>query len=64
MPSSSYQLEGQVFNGVELVSASHMDMEDEVLNPDPRVYRSVVRLYVHGLESLWKFMIQYLIGEA
>ena len=64
MPSSSFQLEGQVFNGVEVVSVSHMDMEDEVLNLDPRVCRSVVRLYVHGLESLWKFMIQYLIGEA
>ena len=64
MPSWSFQLEGQVFDGVEIVSASHMDMEDEVLNPDPRVCRPVVRLYVHGLESLWKFVIQHLIGEA
>ena len=64
MPSWSFQLEGQVFDGVEIVSASHMDMEDEVLNPDPRVCRSVVCLYVHGLESLWKFVIQHLIGEA
>ena len=41
-----------------------MDMEDIVLNPDPRVYCSVVRLDVYGFESLWKFMIQHLIGEA
>ena len=62
--SWSFQLEGPVFDGVEIVSASHMDMEDEVLNPDPRVCRSVVCLYVHGFESLWKFVIQHLIGEA
>ena len=64
MLSWSLQLEGQVFDGVEIISTSHMDMKDNVLDPDPRVCRSVVRLYVHGLESLWKFMIQYLIGEA
>ena len=52
------------FDDVEIVSVSHMDMEDEVLNPDPRVCRSVVCLYVHGFESLWEFMIQHLIGET
>ena len=64
MPSWSFQLEGQVLDGVEIISASHMDLGEEVLNPDPRVYHSVVRLYVHGFESLWKFVIQHLIGEA
>ena len=64
MPSRSFKLEGQVLDGVEVVSASHMDMEDEVLNPDPGVCRSVVRLYVHGLESLWEFVVQHLIGET
>ena len=64
MSSWSFKLEGQVLDGVEIVSASHMDVEDEVLNPDPRVRRFVVRLYVHGFESLWKFVIQHLIGET
>ena len=64
MPSWSFQLEGQVFDGVEIISASHVDVKDKVRNPDPRVCRSVVCLYVHGFESLWKFMIQHLIGEA
>ena len=64
MPSWSFQLEGQIFNGVEIISASHVDMKDKVLNRDPRVCRSVVCLYVHRFESLWKFMIQHLIGEA
>ena len=64
MPSWSFQLEGRVFDGVEIISASHVDVKDKVLNLDPRVYRSVVCLYVHGFESLWKFVIQHLIGEA
>ena len=41
-----------------------MDMEDVVLNPDPGVCCSVVRLYVYEFESLWKFMIQHLVGET
>ena len=49
---------------MEIVSTSHMYMEDKFLNPDPRVCGSVVRLYVHWFESLWEFMIQYLIGET
>ena len=49
---------------MEIISVSHVDVKDEVLNPDPRVCRSVVRLYVLGFESLWKFVIQHLIGEA
>ena len=64
MPSWSFQLEGQVFDGVEIISTSHMDMKDKVLDPYPRVYSSVVCLYIHGFESFRKFMIQHLIGEA
>ena len=64
MPSWPFKLEGQVFNGMEIVSTSNMNMEDEVLYLDSRVCGSVVRFYVHWFESLWEFMIQHLIGEA
>ena len=64
MPSWSFQLEGQVFNGMEIISASHVDVKDKVLYPDPGVCRSVICLYIQGFKSLWKFMIQHLIGEA
>ena len=64
MPSWSFQLEGRVFDGVEIISASHVDVEDKVLNPDSRVCCSVVCLYIHGFKSFWKFMVQHLIGEA
>ena len=59
-----FEFEGSILNGMEIISPSHMDMEDIVLNPDPRVYCSVVCLYVYGFESLWKFMVQHLIGET
>ena len=64
MPSWSFQLEGKVFDGVEVIPTSHVDMKDKVLDPDPWVCRSIVCLYVHGFESLWKFVIQHLISEA
>ena len=61
MSTWSFQLEGQVFDGVEIISASHMDVKNKVLC---RVCRSVVCLDVYEFKPLWKFMIQYLIGEA
>ena len=64
MSSWSLQFEGKVFDGVEVIPTSHEDMKDKILNLDPRVHRSVVCLYVHGFESMWKFVIQYLFGEA
>ena len=64
VPTWPFEFEGQILNGVGIISSSHMDMEDIVLNPDPRDCCSVVCLYVYGFESLWKFMVQYLIGET
>ena len=64
MPSWSLQFERKVFDGVEVIPTSHVYVKDKIFNPDPRVGRSVVWLYIHGVESLWKFMIQHLIGEA
>ena len=49
---------------MEIVSASHMDMKDKVLDPDPWVCSSIVCLYIYGFKSFRKFVIQYLIGEA
>ena len=64
MPSWPFQLEGKVFDGVEVIPTSHVDMKDKILNLDPRVCCSVVCLYFHGFESLWKFVIQHLFSEA
>ena len=64
MPSWAFKLEGLVLDGMEIISTSHVDMEDKVLNPDPRVCGLVVHLYVQWFESFWKFVVQHLIGET
>ena len=64
MSSWSLQLEGKVFDGVEVIPTSHVNMQDKILDPDPWVCRSVVCLYVHRFEALWEFMVQYFFGEA
>ena len=64
MSSWSLQLERKVFDGMEIISPSHVDMKDKVLNLDPRVCCSIVCLYVHRFESFWEFMLHYFIGEA
>ena len=64
MLSWPFQLEGKAFDGVEVIPTSHVDVEDKIFNPDPRVCRSVVCLHVYGFESLWKFMVQHIIGET
>ena len=64
MPSWSFQIEGQVFDGMEVIFVSHVDVKNKFLNLDHRVCRSVVCLYVYGFESLWKFMVQHLVSET
>ena len=64
MPSWSLQFEGKIFDGVDVVPTSHVDMQDKILDPDPGVCRSVICLYVHRFKTLWKFMVQHLFGEA
>ena len=64
MPSWPFQLEGRVFDGVEVIPMGHVYMKDKILNPDPRVCCSVICLYVHGFEPLWKFVVQHLVGET
>ena len=64
MPSWPLQFEWKVFDGVEVIPTSHVDMKDKILNPDRRVCRSIICLYVHRFETLWEFMVQYFFGEA
>ena len=64
MSSWSLLLEGKVFDGVEVIPTSHVNMQDKILDPDPWVCRSVVCLYVHRFKALWEFMVQYFFGEA
>ena len=64
MSSWSLQFEGKVFDSVEVIPTSHVNMQDKILDPDPWVCRSVICLYVYRFQALWKFMVQYFVGEA
>ena len=64
MASWPFELEGKIFYGVEIISSSHVYVEDIILDPDSRVCCSIICLYVYGFESLWKFIVQDLIGET
>ena len=63
MPSWSFQLEGQVFDGVEIISMSHMDMKDKVLDPDPGSDVPSYASMFTGLNPSGS-MVQHHIGEA
>ena len=64
MSSWSLHLEGKVFDGVEIIPTSHVNMQNKIVDPDPWVCRSIICLYVHMFETLWEFMVQYFFGEA
>ena len=64
MSSWSLQLEGEAFDGVEVILRSHVNMQDKILDPEPWVCRSIVCLYVHRFKTLSEFMVQYFFGEA
>ena len=64
MSSWSIQLEGKAFDGVEVIPMSHVYMQDKILDLDSWVCHSIACLYIHRFKTLWKFMVQYLFGEA
>ena len=49
---------------MEVVSSSHMYVENEILNPYCGIGCAVVSFDVDGLEPLGEFVIQYFIFEA
>ena len=64
MPSWSFKLEWDVFDGVKIVTAGHVDMKEIVFDPNRGICCAIVGFNVHGFEALWDFMIHYFIREA
>ena len=64
MPSWSFKLELEIFDGVEIVTAGHMDMIEIVFDPNRGVNCAIVGFDVYGLEALGDLMIHYFICEA
>jgi hypothetical protein len=64
VPSWPLELEGQVFDGVEVISSCHVDVEEEILNPYGWVSCPIVLFYVYGFKPFWELMPHYLICKA
>ena len=64
MPSWSFKLEWEILDGVEIITAGHMDMKEIILDPYRRICCAIVRFNVYEFEALKDFMIHYFICEA
>ena len=60
----SLQLQGKVFNGVEVISTSHVNVEKKIHNLDGRVCRFIVLLDVNGFKPFRKLVLHYFISKA
>ena len=63
MPSWSFKLEWEVFDGVKIV-AGHVNVEKEIFDPYRGVCCPIIWFDVHGLEPFWEFMLHYFVREA
>ena len=64
MPSWSFKLEWEVFDGVKIVTAGHVDMKEIVFDPNRGVCCAIVRFNIHGFKPFGDLMIHYFIYEA
>ena len=64
MPTWSFKLEWEVFDGVKIIAACHVDMKEIVLDPDRGIYCAIVLFNVYGFETLRNLMIHYFVCEA
>ena len=49
---------------MKVISAGHVDMEEEVLDPYRGIRCSIIRFDIHGFEPVWEFMLHYFVCEA
>ena len=64
MPCWSFQLYREVFNGVEVISTSHVNVDKKIYNPYGRIHRSIILLDVHGFKPFRKLVLRYFIDKA
>ena len=64
MLSWSFKLEWEVFDGVKIITAGHVDMKEIVFDPNHGVCCAIIRFNIDGFKPFWDLMIHYLICEA
>ena len=63
MPSWSFKLEWEVFDGMEIITVGHVDMEI-ILDSYRRICCAIIRFDVYGFKTLGDLMIHYFVCEA
>ena len=64
MPRWSFKLEWEIFDGVEIVSAGHMDMKEIIFDPNRGVCCAIVGFDINGFKPFRDLMIHYFVSEA
>ena len=64
MPSWSFKLEWEVFDGVKIITVGHVDMKEIDFDPNRRVCRAIIGFNIHGFKPFEDLMIHYFICEA
>ena len=60
----SLEFEGEVLDGMEIVTASPVNVEKKIFDPYRGICRSIVWFNVHEFKPFWELVLHYLIGEA
>ena len=64
MQSWSFKLEWEVFDGVEIVAAGHMDVKEIIFDPNRGVCCAIVGFDINGFKPFRDLMIHYFVSEA
>ena len=64
MSGWSFKLEGEIFDGVKIITAGHVDVKKRVFDPNRGVCCAIVRFNIHGFKPFGDLMIHYFICEA
>ena len=49
---------------MQIINASHVDVEEEILNPYNGICCTIIRFDIYGFKTLREFMIHNFISEA
>ena len=64
MPGWSFKFEGEIFDGVKIVTAGHVDVKEIVFDPNRGVCCAIVGFDINGFKPFRDLMIHYFVCEA
>ena len=64
MPGWSFKLEWEIFDGMKIVTAGHVDVKEIVFDPKRGVCCAIIGFDIEGFKPIGDLMIHYFICEA